>query len=248
MLVGIIKIQFCKLRVYRGSLIINFFFSILAVYITYTLYSLLLNDQHSQLYLLAYSTLSIVIQQSMAIVRIPEFCKNIKKGTIAKYYKYPVSVYFQFICEEMGNSLYSLLGSGVLMILVFVICKRDVCSIILFTFSLVLSALLAVVFTLNVYSITFLFWNYKSSKAILTALSSLFSGSMIPLVLLPDWFCKIAYNTPFAYMVDLPIRMLLDYNKPVEYLVLQLVWIFVLIVIGFVIYNIVESKINVYGG
>lgn len=248
MIVNTLKMQFCKIKLYKESVIVNVVFSALAVYIMFSLYVLLPNKGYSSQNIFIYVALAVIFEQSLATIRIPVFCKNIKKGAIVKYYKHPLPIYKQFIYEEIGESFFAVLCCSPLLLIVLIYCKVDCLSYIFFLISFILSLILSVLFTIDVFSITFLFWNYKSSKAILTAISGLMSGTMIPLILLPEWFNEIAYYTPFAYMVDYPIKVLLENAFSAKDFCIQCCWVFFTYILGKYVYSIVNQKMNVFGG
>ncbi len=248
MLLNIIKQQFGKLKLYKRIIVTNTFFSILAIYIMISLYGLLPNDNFSQKEVLKYVLWAVIIEQALATIRIPLFCKNIRKGFITKYYKFPISIYEQFFFEEIGETIFVLLMNFPVFILGIIFSFKDIKTMIIFMFSLILSLILSVLVALDIYSITFVVWSYKSSKAILTAVSGIFSGAMIPLILLPEWFVRISYYTPFSYMVDFPIQVLLGQNNAGIGIALQCLWIVCLFILGKIIYKILETRITVYGG
>lgn len=248
MLLHFMRMQFCKIKLYKASVAANSIFSVLEIYVMFSLYRLLPDSGYSQSYLLQYVILAVLLEQTAATARIPIFCKTVKKGTVVKYYKYPLSLYVQFFYEELGETFFSILCNSPLLLFALIVAGRPAPSVFLFFTAFLLSQIVSILLTLNVFSLTFLLWNYKSSKAILTAVSGIFSGSMIPLILLPKWFTDVAYKTPFSYMVDFPIHVLLD-DKPDLYgLILQCGWIVFSYAAGKVIYKAVEPKMNIYGG
>lgn len=248
MLLSTLKIQLSKIRIYHQSIILNLIFSTLAIYVSYSLYSLLHDENNPPQSILLYTILSTSISQSLATIRIPEYCQNIKNGLVSKYYKYPLSVFKQFIIEEFGISLYAIGCVFPLFVFAFMLSDSSYLNILLFAFSLLCSTILAVILTVDIYSLSFLLLNYKSAKALLTCVSGFLSGSMIPLSLLPEWFRKACYTTPFAYMVDAPISLLQSYQIDYSVILTQLLWILVLLVAGTFIFKAIEPAIVVNGG
>ncbi len=83
------------------------------------------------------------------------------------------------------------------------------------------------------------------------ALSWFFSGFLMPLRFLPDWFRQIFYLTPFPYTVNAIIETYLGLLSPqetVQVLVAQAVWIAVLIVAGQVTLRAGVRKLVIQGG
>lgn len=248
MLLCMFKLQVRKIMLYKKAAVLNLFFSLASIYIIYSLYSLLSNEKYSDRYILEYVFGGVFIEQAMATNRIPVFCQNIKKGMIAKYYKYPRPIFYQFVCDELGETFFSALCGSPLLLFVLACGGENIGRMIIFLLSLVLALLIAVLITLDVFSAAVLFWNYKSCKAILTAISGMFSGAMIPLIFLPDWFQTVAYYMPFSYIVDYPIRLLLGDSPGTWGIFVQCAWIAVLYALGMFIYKANEFKMNIYGG
>lgn len=83
------------------------------------------------------------------------------------------------------------------------------------------------------------------------ALVLIFSGSLVPIPLLPDWMQIILKYMPFPGLLDTPVRFYtenLSINELPSYLAIQLFWIFILILLGRLLLRIKLRSIVVQGG
>ena len=250
MIFEILKNQIEKSRRYISSIGINAIFISLVIYVRYSLYCLLNDHTLGKEYIFFYTVLSLSLVQTLATTRIPLFCKELKKGTLVKYYKYPISLYKQFVYEEIGESFFSLVGISLFIIAVLVALsvQQNILYSILFICAVLLYELLAIMISILLFSLSFIFMSEKCSKALLTCISDLLSGSMIPLLMLPKWFERFCYYTPFPYLIDAPISILLNKAPALNILVLQFIWIIILYIAGTIVLNLVTKRVTIYGG
>lgn len=126
--------------------------------------------------------------------------------------------------------------------------QQNILYSILFICAVLLSELLAIMISILLFSLSFIFMSEKCSKALLTCISDLLSGSMIPLLMLPKWFERFCYYTPFPYLIDAPISILLNKAPALNILVLQFIWIIILYIAGTIVLNLVTKRVTIYGG
>ena len=82
-------------------------------------------------------------------------------------------------------------------------------------------------------------------------LAIVFSGSLVPLPLLPEWLQPIMRNQPFAGLLDFPFRIYSGHlvgMPAVEALARQVLWILVLILIGRALTVRVMARLQTQGG
>ncbi len=75
----------------------------------------------------------------------------------------------------------------------------------------------------------------KGLMMVVSAVSELLSGSLIPIPFMPEWLQRILYFTPFAAMQNLPLRIYGGDIAGTEMLcsvLLQIFWLFVMIISG----------------
>jgi ABC-2 type transport system permease protein len=78
-----------------------------------------------------------------------------------------------------------------------------------------------------------------------------FSGSLVPLPLFPDWSQPILRNQPFAGLMDTPFRIYsghLGGSDAMLALARQAVWIATLVIIGRAIMSRVMTRLQTQGG
>ena len=87
--------------------------------------------------------------------------------------------------------------------------------------------------------------------SIVSTISSLFNGSMIPVPLLPNWFQKVLDFLPFRYINDLTFRTYvgsLSISEALVQTLIQIMWLIVFVLIGFFWLNKNLKKVEVQGG
>ena len=81
--------------------------------------------------------------------------------------------------------------------------------------------------------------------------STFFSGSLVPLQMLPDWLRGIANVLPFAQSVAVPVSLLSGItplsDAPGVWLI-QGLWLIGLLVVSRVVFSVSVRKITVQGG
>lgn len=83
------------------------------------------------------------------------------------------------------------------------------------------------------------------------ALFDFFSGAMIPVALFPGWLKEVAYCTPFPYMLQAPVSVLLGLetmvSMPYVYL-LQGFWILFFLALHAILYGLARRNLTIAGG
>ena len=97
------------------------------------------------------------------------------------------------------------------------------------------------------------FWllDYRGVGVLAMAVSTFFSGMIIPLVLFPDWLWKLAWALPFAGMVQAPIEIFLGHAGGLEavgLLALQAFWAVALLGLGRLAFDAGTRRLVVQGG
>jgi ABC-2 type transport system permease protein len=84
-----------------------------------------------------------------------------------------------------------------------------------------------------------------------TGIQALLSGAVIPVALFPRWAISVIRCSPFAAVVDYPLRILVDdltSGKVVELLGVQFLWVALLWVITAMVLRMAIRQIRVFGG
>ncbi|MDE6814622.1 MAG: ABC-2 family transporter protein, partial [Lachnospiraceae bacterium] len=78
-----------------------------------------------------------------------------------------------------------------------------------------------------------------------------FSGALIPVSLFPGWLAGLTYMTPFPYMVQIPVAVLLGRELPAGLFwtfFLQILWIGIFLLLHFCIFRRIRRNMNIAGG
>jgi ABC-2 type transport system permease protein len=168
---------------------------------------------------------------------------------MTKPFKYPVYYFF----KDIGRFAFALIMRGVpLMLIAFVVLGIALPSNPLFF----LSAALAFVINFLMMFMTGM-WAFWSSGSIWglrftrSIISDIMSGSIIPIVLFPEWFRQVAYALPFQAIYSTPLLIYIGQTSGFDILVsllVQLGWIAALGAAAFLIWKKAEKKTVSQGG
>lgn len=124
-------------------------------------------------------------------------------------------------------------------------------ALLLFVISLALGLVITIAVSMFIYLSTFLTLNARGSKLMLSMIADFFSGMMIPILLMPDWLQPLVKSLPFAYMADVPFRVYsgnIPAGEAGQGILIQLVWIVLLMGLGFACFSRIQKRIVVQGG
>ncbi|MBQ3232420.1 MAG: ABC transporter permease [Clostridia bacterium] len=121
----------------------------------------------------------------------------------------------------------------------------------LFVLSSALTLGVTVAFTLIVYFSCFYTLSSDGLRAILTPVSDLLAGGLLPIPFMPAFFQKIIKFSPFGSMLNAPLRIYsgnISGAETVETMLLQLFWLIALMCAGMVLQRKGVKKLSVQGG
>lgn len=163
-----------------------------------------------------------------------EISGRIRGGSFSKYMVIPVSTFQYFLWQTIGAaSFYSIfiLLSSVIWVVVFRI-DFTITSNVPAVLSSITLILLGMLFMVQLsYFIGILTFKYKSVwlfNTIKGTISAFVTGSLMPLILLPDNIVNVMKYFPFYYIVYLPAMMLLGRNHNEAFLGIVVLSLFVL--------------------
>lgn len=84
-----------------------------------------------------------------------------------------------------------------------------------------------------------------------TALFEFFSGAVIPVAMFPGWLKMLTYYTPFPYMLQVPVAVLLGQELPVGLpfvFAVQFVWLFLFLLMHCAVYGLARRNLTIAGG
>ena len=108
-----------------------------------------------------------------------------------------------------------------------------------------------VAFTLIVYFSCFYTFSSDGLRAILTPVSDLLAGGLLPIPFMPAFFQKIIKFSPFGSMLNAPLRIYsgnISGAETVETMLLQLFWLIALMCAGMALQRKGVKKLSVQGG
>jgi ABC-2 type transport system permease protein len=121
----------------------------------------------------------------------------------------------------------------------------------LFALSMVLVVLLASAFSTLLDVLVVITLSERGVNTLVAPFSTVFSGSLIPLPLLPDWLQPLMQYQPFAGLLDFPLRIYSGHlagSAAVAALGRQAVWIVLLIALGRFLMRRAMARLQTQGG
>lgn len=181
-----------------------------------------------------------------------EISERIRSGDIVTDLYRPVDFQLWWLAKEAGSTGYRLLARGIppmlVGALVFDLALPARATVWLaFTASLALAFLLVFAWKLLVSLSGFWLLNPLGVVNLAAGLYTFGSGSLIPLLFMPDWLGGSLRWLPFAGMLQLPVEILLG-RAVVGPLVLQLAWAIALLGLGRAVLRRAERRVVVQGG
>ncbi len=179
-----------------------------------------------------------------------EMDEKIRNGSFSKYMVIPVIPQLYFMCQTIGKSLFSVVFTFTAsFIWIFILTFDFALTSSLYNIASALLILFLGYFFMQQFHyylglLTFKFKNIFLFLMIKDNIFSLISGSVIPLVLLPDAVLQIFRFLPFYYITYVPTMLFLGrYTKDVsQAIIIMLLWILLLSVLNPVTYKYYRTK------
>jgi ABC-2 type transport system permease protein len=204
--------------------------------------------------IVTYSTIALLMGLLLDIDQTRALYERLNDGSIATDFMKPISVPLYFFADGTGEVLFhaALIVPGLLLALIFV--HIDVPSagvLAAFGASFVLGYFVG--FFLNFILNCTAFWTLEISavQLIVTWLTDLLGGQLVPLVLFPAFLAPIMYALPFAAMFSTPLLIYVGAIGPDRYLEVmgvQAFWIVVLGGVATVLWRAGARRVVVQGG
>ncbi len=182
--------------------------------------------------------------------------QRVSEGTIGIDFIRPVSFKFYLISEDMGAAFFKILFN-VLPVCIFaslfwgVQFPARLSHIILFAVSMILG--IALMYQIDYVLGLLAFW-FKTAfymEWFSRAFFELFAGTFVPLWFYPHVLYKISQYLPFRYVLFDPISIYLEKvstGSANDIILVQLIWILLLQLIEYVMWNQIRSIVTVHGG
>lgn len=201
----------------------------------------------------------IVFVLFRVVVGDGEIFTSIAEGSIAYELVRPVSLYGRWFSQSAANRIVlTLLGSLPLLAIVpfmpgdyRMVFPASEGQVLLFLVSCVLALGVVVAFAMLMYISLFYLTTQRGIRIIVTATTHFFSGGMIPLSFFPDSVRRVVVLLPFASMRDVPLQIwcgTLSGADACRGMLLQIFWLEVLVVTGYVWMEQALKRVVVQGG
>ena len=188
-----------------------------------------------------------------------EIINMIKNGNISYELTRPKNLYFMWYCKILGTRL-SNVATRFLPVLVlgFILPKEYrlglPCSIenfILFLVTFILGIILVNAITTLYHVIMMRTLDERGIVGIFITVGDILSGLVVPLPLFPGAFQFIANLFPFRYIGDLPFRIYsgnISFMEGLKSLPIQIIWIIIIVLLGYFLSKKFLKKAIVNGG
>jgi ABC-2 type transport system permease protein len=206
----------------------------------------------------------IWLQQAFLAMFMMWFLENdifsaITSGNVAYELVRPIDLYGKWFFQNCANRLArATLRCMPILAVAFFLPERmrlhlppSITQFVLFVLSAALSLLVVAAFSMLVYIVTFSTLSSQGPRVISVVLVDFLAGSVIPLPFFPNGFRQFAEFLPFGAMQNMPLRIYSGNISGAECLngmLLQVFWIFVLVVIGKLLIKRALKKVVVQGG
>jgi viologen exporter family transport system permease protein len=204
--------------------------------------------------IITYSAVALLMGIVMDIDQTRALHDKLHDGSIATDFLKPIVVPFYFFADGTGEVLFHavlLIPATLIALLIFHIIVPAPAVLAAFFCSFLFGYLVG--FFLNFILNCSAFWTLEISavQLIVTWLTDLFGGELIPLILFPAFLQNFIYALPFAAMFSTPLLIYVGVIPPSRYLEvmgLQVVWIVVLALVSTVMWRAGSRRIVVQGG
>lgn len=248
---------------YRTSFLMNLFTPVVLLAGQYLLWNALYGQQAGgdiggvgKEEMFAYILIAFALNNLLSWSTENTLAREIRSGTVVARCIRPASFLGQSVSEMAGALLlqsvvnFFIVAAGFLCFGKYMIIPTFR-AVLLFVPCFILSALLRIMLVEVFSLLCFFSTGHLGITWTRIALFEFFSGAMIPVAMFPDWLKNIAYMTPFPYMVQIPIGLLLGQELPVSLpmiFLIQIIWIGFFVLLHNLIYGCVRKNLMIAGG
>ena len=184
---------------------------------------------------------------------------EIMSGHIAYELARPVDLYNMWLVRNMATKISGVaLRCAPILIVAFLlpgpfglILPNNILAFILFIISTVLASVLVSAYYMYYYIIAFYTINSAGIRMVGSALSLFLSGHIIPLPFFPAAILKFVNILPFAYMQNVPLFIYsgyIDTREAMFGIILQIFWIIIFYITGYILMRNALKKVVIQGG
>ena len=183
----------------------------------------------------------------------------IRNGNIAYEYVRPISFYKKWFTTMYANRLSNVLLRFIPVIIIASILPAtyklglpvSILGFIMFILSLILASLIVNTFSYIIHILTFYTLDEKGIVSLFMVISEIFAGGTVPIAFFPKILKIIAYILPFRYTCDLPFRIYsgnISVINAIPSLIGGIVWLIILLFIGYLLSKDITKKAIIQGG
>lgn len=183
----------------------------------------------------------------------------VKSGNISYELSRPKNLYFMWYFKILGSRLSMVTLRCVPLLVVTVLLPEPFnlslpsssLNFLMFIITLIVGVLLVTAITTLYPIITLKTLNEKGIVNVVTAIADLLSGVVVPIPFFPRFLQVISAFLPFQYISDLSFRIYvgnISIQDSLFGLLIQFVWIFIVIGLGYVLMNKSLKRVAVQGG
>lgn len=188
-----------------------------------------------------------------------EIINTIKNGNISYELTRPKNVFFMWYAKILGTRLSNVVTRFLPIILVSLILPKDyrlgmpssLESFILFIITFILGIILVNLITTFYHVIMMKTLDERGVVGIFITIGDILSGLAVPLPLFPKFLQKVANLFPFRYIGDLPFRIYsgnISVTDGLKSILIQILWIVVIAILGYILSKKILKKVVVNGG
>ncbi len=240
-----------------AGLVTNFFFGLVRVAILLALYG---NRQDVEGYtvsgVITYTGLTQAIIAYLSMFGWYDLMNSVHSGEVATDLLKPMNYFAFWMAQDLGRALVNFILRGITIMVLYalifdLVYPQTAVHWLFLIITIILSWLTSFVwrFLINLPA----FWspNAKGFGRFGFVLAWFFSGFLMPLRFFPEWVIKVAYLTPFPYMLNTVVEVYLGVltgTALLETLVIELLWVLGMVVIAQAILRTAVRRLVILGG
>jgi ABC-2 type transport system permease protein len=195
----------------------------------------------------------------LPVLKDKELLKMISDGNLAYEIVRPQNFYLKFFIKLYANRLVAVFLRFIPIIIIGVLLPKpynigapaSISAFLIFLVIIILSSFLVTALSLLVHLITMFRIDSRGVFSFYAVIGELFMGGIVPIPFLPKVLRLIANLLPFRFLSDSPYRIYMgdiSLSSGVKLLPINILWIIVIIFIGYKISKIVLRKAVIQGG
>lgn len=207
--------------------------------------------------MIVYVILSFVTQSVISTDVASTISREVMSGSISSNLIKPISYEKRMLFEGLGNVLYNFLLvfiAGFIAVIIVTISNGEslkIINVLLYFVSIILSYFINFFYSYALGLLTFKITNMWGVVQIMSAITSLFSGALIPISFFPGWSQRIFNLFPFKSIIYTPCMIFqgkLNGIEIIRSLGLQALWVIIMAFIGRIMYKALIKNLTILGG